>query len=194
MSDKKRKKVDPLLYLYQPKTVQKPKPIMQERFNSRLDKKKEVVEKEPITNGQQESNKKSKKPKAKHELELGALSNDLNFTPLNKEENEIKDKAEGKETRTDEMENLNPVRQVSTSGLKKVKPFKEKTIEEKTEYLAHYIMGRPPFPCEFVTDERKYKGVLLTNNKHDIEIKTFQEENIVLKKNSIKAITIIGLH
>jgi hypothetical protein len=79
------------------------------------------------------------------------------------------------------------------SAFLRVKPFKEMNVEEKIEYLLVTISGRPPFPCVYVTEEGSFKGIIHKHDGEAIEVKTFQGDNVRIKKNALHEIKMIGL-
>ncbi len=79
------------------------------------------------------------------------------------------------------------------SYFRPLKPFREMDLEGKISYLEASIMGRAPFPCAFQTDTVSYRGVLRSSDTNTLTIKTFQGEDVVLEKRTVKNIQIIGL-
>ncbi|MEW5569175.1 CotO family spore coat protein [Rossellomorea marisflavi] len=79
------------------------------------------------------------------------------------------------------------------SYFRPLKPFREMDLEGKISYLEASIMGRAPFPCTFQTDTVSYRGVLRSSDTNTLTIKTFQGEDVVLEKRTVKNIQIIGL-
>ncbi len=79
------------------------------------------------------------------------------------------------------------------SYFRPLKPFREMDLEGKISYLEASIMGRAPFPCTFQTDTVSYRGVLRASDTSTLTIKTFQGEDVVLEKRTVKNIQIIGL-
>lgn len=84
-----------------------------------------------------------------------------------------------------------PVQQKSVGGLRKVKSFREMTIEEKFQYLSSFPEKQPPYPCEFITTDQSYQGIVTKYNGEQASIKTFSENVIDLKVHNVKAIRII---
>nr|WP_113930519.1 CotO family spore coat protein [Bacillus sp. P14.5] len=80
-----------------------------------------------------------------------------------------------------------------TYSFKPLKPFREMELDEKITYLSRYINGKAPFPCEFITEEERYKGILLSAEGDTLVLKTFQGDEIDVKRKSLRAIKIIGL-
>ncbi|MBM7586547.1 oxalate decarboxylase/phosphoglucose isomerase-like protein (cupin superfamily) [Bacillus pakistanensis] len=75
----------------------------------------------------------------------------------------------------------------------RVKPFKEMNLEERIEYLLVTISGRPPFPCEYITEEGSFRGIIQKHDGEAIEVKTFQGDNVRIKKSALHEIKMIGL-
>lgn len=79
-----------------------------------------------------------------------------------------------------------------TVSLKRVKGFKEMSMEEKLEYLMYIPKPLPPVPCIFTTGNRFIRGFLLSKMEHEIEIKTFDEKLLQIPISELKDIQMIG--
>ncbi|MEI2663482.1 CotO family spore coat protein [Rossellomorea sp. LJF3] len=86
-----------------------------------------------------------------------------------------------------------PERKTAASAFRKLKPFRELTIEEKLDYISASISGKVPFPCEFSNGQVTVKGVIVEDTGEDITIKSFQGEEVKMRKNEIQSIKMIGL-
>lgn len=92
----------------------------------------------------------------------------------------------------EQNEKVVSTQEVSGFGLKRLKPFKEMSTEEKLEYLGTYVGRRAPFPCTFQTENAIHKGVLTKLERQTIEVKTFEDKDVTIRKKDIKVIGIIG--
>ncbi|CAN7460839.1 CotO family spore coat protein [Rossellomorea sp. LjRoot5] len=86
-----------------------------------------------------------------------------------------------------------PERKTSASAFRKLKPFRELSIEEKLDYISESISGKVPFPCEFANGQVAVKGVIVEETGDDITIKSFHGEEVKMRKNEIQSIKMIGL-
>ncbi|MFI8577162.1 CotO family spore coat protein [Rossellomorea aquimaris] len=179
----------PLLYIHQPR-LNEVKSSMQEVYrgsSSIVQSKKEERNTGPIE-------MKRKSAELFEAAPLGRLKQPEYHTIVKRETQEVRPII--KETPNSEEEpNIGEVvREHSHDGyFKPLTPFKDLDLDGKIEYMQQSIMGRAPFPCAFQTEEGVYRGVLTSADGASIDIKTFQGEEITLKRNSIKAIKIIGL-
>ncbi|MEK3887386.1 CotO family spore coat protein [Bacillus sp. FSL K6-3431] len=185
--NKENKKGEPLLYIDQPNFV-KPDLKMQDSYHT--------VEQ----NIEEKAVRKKEDKMAKHvHVKKTHQEHDYN-QPLEKEKDD--------EHHSDREEQLkkakdipiadiptfmknSPVQQKSVGGLRKVKSFREMTIEEKFQYLSSFPEKQPPYPCEFITTDQSYQGIVTKYNGEQASIKTFSENVIDLKVHNVKAIRII---
>ncbi|WP_026566157.1 CotO family spore coat protein [Bacillus sp. UNC41MFS5] len=79
------------------------------------------------------------------------------------------------------------------SSLKKVKPFKEMSIEERIEYLKNYPKVLPPAPCVFVTEENNYQGYLIDYDGHDVTIRFHDKTTKTVPVLALTNIFLIGI-
>ncbi|MBN8192427.1 hypothetical protein JI667_09715 [Bacillus sp. NTK074B] len=86
-----------------------------------------------------------------------------------------------------------PERKTAVSTFRKLKPFRELSIEEKIDYISESIYGKVPFPCEFSNGQLSVKGVMLNDDGETITVKSFQGEEVKMKKNEVTSIKMIGL-
>jgi hypothetical protein len=174
----------PLLYIQQP-AMKETSANMQKSYSSRNAKPK------PVEKPAAESAalKKPKRRKRSYfEEELGTLNGEEHVKEKISEEPESEHKEEAEKLEEREPENTK-----RSFSFKPLKPFREMDLDEKINYLSRYINGKAPFPCEFVTEEDRYKGILLKKEENILVIKTFQGDEIDINRNSLKAIKIIGL-
>ena len=88
---------------------------------------------------------------------------------------------------------LETQRKSATASFRKLKPFRDLTIEEKLEYISASISGQVPFPCEFSTGEVSVKGVIQDDEGDEITVKSFNGEVVRIRKNTLQTIKMIGL-
>ncbi|WP_456271786.1 CotO family spore coat protein [Bacillus sp. AK031] len=172
----------PLLYIQQP-AMKETKANMQQSYSSRNAKPKQTAKAEAVP-----EKKQKRKKRTYFEEELGSLYGEAPAKDQVKEELEEPNTNKTHETETQPEEN-----QKRTYSFKPLKPFREMELDEKINYLSRYINGKAPFPCEFVTAEEHYKGILLQDGNDTLVVKTFQGDEAEIKRSSLKAIKIIGL-
>jgi Spore coat protein CotO len=176
----------PLLYIHQP------------RLNDVNSSMQEVYRGSPSRNVQPKQVERNVRPVERKSTELfeaaplGKLKQAEYHTIVKRETEPIKKEAPKSEEPKPIHSELG--QEPSHDGyFKPLTPFKDLDMDGKIEYMQQSIMGRAPFPCAFQTEDGVYRGVLTSADGTSIEIKTFQGEEITLKRNSIKAIKIIGL-
>jgi Spore coat protein CotO len=86
-----------------------------------------------------------------------------------------------------------PERKTAASTFRKLKPFRDLTIDEKLDYISASISGKVPFPCEFSNGKLAVKGVILEEVGDEIIVKSFQGEEVKMRKNELQSIKMIGL-
>ncbi|KRG10873.1 hypothetical protein ACA29_19665 [Lederbergia galactosidilytica] len=77
--------------------------------------------------------------------------------------------------------NLTPVR----------KAFKEMSISEKLQYLLQVPRSQPPFPCEFIKEDERIRGILESKKGDNIQVKTFNGDVLTIAIEDLQAIRII---
>lgn len=174
----------PLLYIQQP-ALKETKANMQQSYSSRKAQPK-PAEKQ-ISEPAAETKPKRRK-RSYFEGELGSLYGEEPVKEIKHQETEAEDKMVA-----EEKENKEAERNKRSFSFKPLKPFREMELDEKIDYLSRYINGKAPFPCEFVTAEDLYKGILLKNDGEVLVIKSFQGDEVEVKRSSLQAIKIIGL-
>ncbi|RDI47745.1 CotO family spore coat protein [Falsibacillus pallidus] len=94
----------------------------------------------------------------------------------------------------EEVENTSDsISQTGTYEFKPVKPFRMMELDEKIAYLAKFSGGKAPFPCEFMTNELRVKGIIHRIHGPLIEIKTFTDDFFVVHQNDLLEIKMIGI-
>ncbi|WP_171050836.1 CotO family spore coat protein [Bacillus sp. BHET2] len=88
---------------------------------------------------------------------------------------------------------LETQRKTATASFRKLKPFRDLTIEEKLDYISASISGKVPFPCEFSNGEVSVKGVIQDDEGDEITVKSFNGEEVRMRKNTLQTIKMIGL-
>ena len=155
---------------------------------------------EEVKGNMQVTYRSVKKPKAKEEIDKSKRTPDPN-TPLSQGIQEDKyvdeqlflDQGEHKEEPNVQPAPPLPERKTATSAFRKLKPFRELTIEEKLDYISASISGKVPFPCEFSNGVLAVKGVILEDSGNEITVKSFQGEEVKMRKNELQSIKMIGL-
>lgn len=176
---KQRKGNPPLLYIHQPEFI-KPETSMQSSY-SLIDDEDEK--------GEQKSDEK----------EEGRIPQ---FNPPIENESDVSgqklpDNGKDEVQRPQQVSAVDYFRKGSKAkrgwNLTPVKSFKDMSIPEKLQYLAHLPSSQPPFPCEFITHEQSIKGVLNKYIEGDdkFTVMNFKGELEEIVKNDLKAIRII---
>lgn len=175
--NKKIKTEEPLLYIHQPE-FKKPDLKMQEVFHS--------------VQGQ-EAEKSMDEAQKKEEGNSSAQLSDSN----QKIEEDVKvstaDEKGQKEKTSPNGPKLSQdlgMQPRVFSGMRKVKSFREMTIEERLRYLSSFPISQPPYPCEFITEGAQYQGFVMKYENEQVSIKT-PEEIIDIDSKEVKAIRII---
>ncbi|MBS4207945.1 CotO family spore coat protein [Bacillus sp. FJAT-50079] len=162
MEDEKvEKKGEPLLYIVQPELT-KPDLTMQDVHLSHEDDEEEEIENE--TTAMEEEKEKLV------QVEL---------------EEQLQDEEGYEETVNDKAQPR------WTGGLRKVKAFREMSLDEKLQYLSGFSITQPPYYCEFITKEQRYQGSVLKYEKEIVSIKTLSGEEVVVPVIDIQVIRII---
>ncbi|WP_409253454.1 CotO family spore coat protein [Bacillus sp. SCS-153A] len=174
----------PLLYIQQP-ALKETQANMQQRYSSRNAQPKPVEKKTAETAAE---TKPKRKKRSYFEDDLGSLYGE---EPAKKVKHE--EIAAEQDIKTEQKEDREPENRKRSFSFKPLKPFREMELDEKIVYLSGYSNGKAPFPCEFVTAEERYKGILLKIEGDALIIKSFQGDEIEVNRSSLKAIKIIGL-
>jgi hypothetical protein len=186
MKEQKTSGKTPLLYIQQP-SMKETKANMQQSYSSKNAKPKQEVKKPEAAPEQKQKRRK----RSYFEDELGSLYGEEPVKDqVKREEFEETNTKKTHETETESVSEENKTR---TYSFKPLKPFRDMELDEKINYLSRYINGKAPFPCEFVTGEDHYKGILLQDGDDILVIKSFQGDEVEIKRSSLKAIKIIGL-
>ena len=194
----------PLLYIDQP--TLSPVPFkMQDKFYA----KDEPIKKKEFT---QQGHKKKRKegflieerPREYDEIKI-EIENKEKLESLEKKSNqfemnekETKERKENEKKNTEvKMENKEDDRPLLFSNpifsFQPLKSFKDMTIEERLKYLASFPKNSAPFPCEFITNTKRYKGNLISYDDQHVNISTFSGKEISILKSDLQYIRIIGL-
>lgn len=193
----------PLLYIDQP--TLSPVPFkMQDKFYV----KDEPIKKKEST---QQGHKKKRKdglhleerPREYDEIKIEIENKETLESPEKKSnqfemnEKETKERKENEKKNTEvKMENMEDDRPLLFSNpifsFQPLKSFKDMTIEERLEYLSNFPENSAPFPCEFITNTKRYKGNLLSYDERNVNISTFSGKEISILKTDLQYIRIIG--
>lgn len=189
-NNKQNQKEEPLLYIHQPE-FEKAEAKMQRTFDSLVNEAAAEKVDEEVKSGPQSSEQK--------------LVNEEESTDEAETQTEAKVQTEAKaqtETKTQILEKvsvpltaLNETKESFSQpkiygGMRRVKSFREMTIEEKFQYLASFPISQPPYPCEFITENEKHQGFVVQYEQDQVSIKT-PNETVELNPNDVKAIRII---
>ncbi|WP_179884925.1 CotO family spore coat protein [Bacillus sp. AFS015802] len=164
----------PLLYINQPR-LEEVKGNMQVTYRSTKKPQPQPGMKDNHPISAPESSKKEKQEDKYYEEEYSML-----------QENPVKD--------TPAQPSPEPAeRKAATSAFRKLKPFRDLTIDEKLDYISASIYGKVPFPCEFSNGILSVKGIILEDDGDEITVKSFQGEEVKMRKNELTSIKMIGL-
>src|SRR5690625_412106 len=72
------------------------------------------------------------------------------------------------------------------------KSFKERSFQEKIDYLIHVPKGIPYLKCEVRTETTSYRGVLIHEDKNHIIIEKYGRKEERILKSTIKDIRLIS--
>lgn len=78
------------------------------------------------------------------------------------------------------------------AGLKPVKSFKDMDIKEKLHYLQNYPKHLKPVVCEYVTEERSYRGYFQQFINEEVTIFQFDKTIKTFRLDKIKRIHMLG--
>lgn len=174
MENKKElKKGEPLLYIHQPDFV-KPELNMQDMYKTEDEKEEENLN-ETIDDT-------LKDPNSHQHIKT-------DDTDVHQQESKVEKELNNQI----EIPKL-PIKQLqpkNIGGMKKVKSFREMDIEEKLRYLSSFPENQPPYPCEFITENQRYQGIVLSFNNGLASIKTFSDAVVNVTVSDVKAIRII---
>lgn len=90
------------------------------------------------------------------------------------------------------IESYEQKRHEERGGLKKLKPFKEMTIDEKLDYLYQFPKQLPPVPCLFQTEDKGLRGILIDNHDKEIVLKLMDKSEVSINKKDLVSIRMIG--
>lgn len=174
MLSKKQKKREPLLYIHQPQFTP-PEGRMQETFSIKK------AEESKLQSNVNPENEEKKRKKSKGPIEVKEEA------PLSSEKVQ-KTIEEYEEKQTEVQENKHGY------GLRRLKPFKEMSIEEKLNYLYQFPKQLPPVPCLFQTGSKALRGLLLEKTEHHIVIRLLDKSEVTVAINELTEVKMIGLN
>lgn len=73
-----------------------------------------------------------------------------------------------------------------------VNSFKTLSIDQKIHYLLELPEGLQAIRCEFITTERKYRGVLLEANEASVKLRVLGQEHKSIQKADLQDIRMLG--
>ncbi|GIN74109.1 hypothetical protein J14TS2_45840 [Bacillus sp. J14TS2] len=172
--EEKQKGKNPLLYIHQPDFV-KPEFSMQQSYSSNSN----------TANKTEDKPSPPKKPKSSVPFQVQTDSEEYeSFTEKNDDQTEKP------------MSAVDYFRKQSNVGksnwnLTPVKAFREMSISEKLQYLTQVPRTQPPFPCEFIKEGDRIRGILESIEEDNIRVKTFSGEVRTISREELQAIRII---
>lgn len=203
----------PLLYIDQP-TLSPVSFKMQEKFYAKDEPKNDILKKKESI----QQNQKKKRKEGPHieerlqqydEIEID-IKNKEKIESLDKKPNPIKinekeinqkelnektvNEKKNEEMKVENKEHDTPLLlSNSVFSFQPLKSFKDMTIEERLKYLARFPKNSAPFPCEFITDTKRYRGNLVAYDDQNVKIATFSGKQISILKTDLQYIRIMGL-
>ncbi|RLQ97167.1 CotO family spore coat protein [Falsibacillus albus] len=109
--------------------------------------------------------------------------------PKQKEEAILQDVVEIEDAQEDEL-----AEEIHTDySFTPVKPFRLMDLDEKIKYLTGFSGRKAPFPCEFISTELRAKGIIQQMNGKYLEIKTFTNDSVIINRDDLRDIRMIGL-
>ncbi|MFT8321076.1 MAG: CotO family spore coat protein [Bacillus sp. (in: firmicutes)] len=78
-------------------------------------------------------------------------------------------------------------------AFRRLKSFKEMTIEEKLVYLLNFPKQLPPVACIIITDNHNTRGFVIGKDEQSVQIKLMNESVMKISLQSIKEVKMIGL-
>ena len=166
-----KQKHHPLLYIDQPE-VKLPPIVMQNRYSIKTDEEKSAAQPEEETAVQPEE----KEPAASAPSEVQLPKLEESATDTNEEEPVYETFSTNKKATT----------------FRRVKHFRELSIDEKLEYLANIPNQIAPVSCLFITSEGRHTGSLLHCLEHHIEISPPSGTIISIEKHKLLEIQMLG--
>jgi len=168
--------------------VQKPSPsilnnTMQTTFSSKKykeEKQKAILEAKKREEQLQQSETKQK---AKEEESLLQNKNITNSSPADVQK-QIIDYHESQ----DKQE-----KQQKPSAFRRLKSFKEMSIDEKLIYLLNFPKQLPPVPCVIITESQNARGFVIGKDDHSVQLKLMNESVMKIALKSIQEVKMIGL-
>ncbi|BAC13181.1 CotO family spore coat protein [Oceanobacillus iheyensis] len=111
--------------------------------------------------------------------------------------NEIKDSLIPRKTRSGkqikEFTNKEVQNQENHEDNKKKKQFKAMSINEKIDYFLDRSEYAPPINCLVITDQKKYRGIILDTTKEEVKFRPSNRKNsIKITYDVIKDIQLVG--
>lgn len=98
--------------------------------------------------------------------------------------------------KTDDKEKVEEQNGIQVESLKSKREghdsFKDLTIAEKIKYLIDIPSEVPKVRCEVLTNENRYRGVLIDENQENIVLRIFGRQNELVEKEKILSIKMIG--
>lgn len=203
----------PLLYIEQP-TLSPVSFKMQEKFYAKDEPKKDILKKKESI----QQNQKKKRKEGLHfeerlhqydEIEIEIKNKErieslekkpnpieMNEKEMNKKELNEKtvNEKKNKEMKVENKEHDTPLLLSNpVFSFQPLKSFKDMTIEERLKYLASFPKNSAPFPCEFITDTKRYRGNLVSYDDRNVKIATFSGKQISILKTDLQYIRIMAL-
>ncbi|MGP7817246.1 CotO family spore coat protein [Niallia sp. 01092] len=78
-------------------------------------------------------------------------------------------------------------------AFRRLKSFKDMSIDEKLVYLLNFPKQLPPVPCIIMTDNHNARGFVIGKDEQSVQLKLMNESVMKISLNSIKEVKMIGL-
>lgn len=83
--------------------------------------------------------------------------------------------------------------QQKPSAFRRLKSFKEMSIDEKLIYLLNFPKQLPPVPCVIITESQNARGFVIGKDDHSVQLKLMNESVMKIALKSIQEVKMIGL-
>ncbi|GKU81818.1 CotO family spore coat protein [Niallia sp. NCCP-28] len=84
-------------------------------------------------------------------------------------------------------------KQHKQSAFKRLKSFKEMSIDEKLIYLLNFPKQLPPVPCIVITENQNVRGFVLEKDDNYVQLKLMNESVMKISLAKIQEVKMIGL-
>lgn len=187
-----KKKVRPLLYIYQP-FARTPSNHMQDIYRNKIEKQssREEIEQEEVMEVKLPQKVEEEKMQPEIELMTENITEPILDQPVSPH---MEPKVQPIEIPFSEKEStFFPQEEPVRSSFTKVKSFKEMNMKERLVYLVNFPKALPPVPCVFYTKDNNYQGYLLDYQEDVITIKFHDQTTATIPFHELENVLMIGI-